>query len=129
MNNDIRVLGKLISREKLEKYTNGLYKNPSFRNKKNLNVVLIEEVSDLPEEFSNKKYGYCVAEYIDFKYASMGIEEIEQDLQGKYISFTPKTFKENADNNTYLVYNPKIETSFDLTSEKNIYTSAIFRFR
>lgn len=112
MNNEVRVLGKLISSDNLQKYSGGIYSNPVFRNKNNANVVIIEDISDLPEEFSDKKYGYCNAEYINKEFGFMSIEEIEDVLKSKYISFTPKKFNENNDNNTYLVYNPRIEGDF-----------------
>lgn len=118
MNNEVRVLGKLISRDNLLKYSGGIYSNPVFRNKNNANVVIIEEVSDLPEEFSDKKYGYCNAEYINKEFGFMSIEEIENELKSQYISFTPRKFNENNDNNTYLVYNPKIEGNFEEEQHK-----------
>lgn len=118
MNNEVRVLGKLISHENLHKYSGGNYSNPIFRNKNSDNVVIIEEVSDLPEEFGDRKYGYCNAEYIKKEYGVMGIEKIEDELKSKYISFTPKKFNENNDKNTYLVYNPRIEGNFKENQHK-----------
>lgn len=118
MNNEVRVLGKLISHENLLKYSGGNYSNPIFRNKNSDNVVIIEEVSDLPEEFGDRKYGYCNAEYIKKEYGVMGIEKIEDELKSKYISFTPKKFNENNDKNTYLVYNPRIEGNFKENQHK-----------
>lgn len=118
MNSEVRVLGKLISHENLHKYSGGNYSNPIFRNKNSDNVVIIEEVSDLPEEFGDRKYGYCNAEYIKKEYGVMGIEKIEDELKSKYISFTPKKFNENNDKNTYLVYNPRIEGNFKENQHK-----------
>ena len=125
MNNEVRVLGKLISHENLHKYSGGNYSNPIFRNKNSDNVVIIEEVSDLPEEFGDRKYGYCNAEYIKKEYGVMGIEKIEDELKSKYISFTPKKFNENNDKNTYLVYNPRIEGNFkDLIVKTDLFVLA-----
>lgn len=100
----VRVLGKLISKDKLEQYTGNINKMPVYiredpyvQNKFRVSIVL-EPLSDLPEEFENAKYFNCNTEYLDSKYSEMSVEEIEEDLKFKYITFVPKKY----DNNEYI---------------------------
>ena len=81
MNKEIRVLGRLISKENLEKYTGDEFKKPIFVNNEYDNVVVVEPISDLSEYFEGKQFGYCTAWRLNNKYRNMRVEEIENDLK------------------------------------------------
>lgn len=110
MNKEIRVLGRLISKENLEKYTGDEFKKPIFVNNEYDNVVVVEPISDLSEYFEGKQFGYCTAWRLNNKYRNMRVEEIENDLKDKYISFHPRRYSQDVygKDNKFQAYDPKI---------------------
>lgn len=110
MNKEIRVLGRLISKENLEKYTGDEFKKPIFINNEYDNVVVVEPISDLSEYFEGKQFGYCTAWRLNNKYRNMRVEEIENDLKDKYISFHPRRYSQDVygKDNKFQAYDPKI---------------------
>lgn len=123
MNKEIRVLGRLISKENLEKYTGDEFKKPIFVNNEYDNVVVVEPISDLSEYFEGKQFGYCTAWRLNNKYRNMRVEEIENDLKDKYISFHPRRYSQDVygKDNKFQAYDPKIiEDVKDVDNKKFI---------
>lgn len=127
--NKIRVLGKLISKEKLEQYTGDVNKIPVYYKERQYNdnqyqvVVVIEPVSDLPEEFEKVKYFNCNSEFIKQEYVKMNLKDVEEDVNSKYISFVPKkidfydSYATKA-NSTYYAYDPQIITEIQSDTDR-----------
>ena len=83
----VRVLGKLITREKLVQITRNYNKTPIYRKDKESQYsisIVIEPLSDLPDEFEEIKYFNCNTAYINKDYEKMDSEEIENDIKSKY---------------------------------------------
>ncbi len=110
MSKEIRVLGKLVTKENLLKYTGDEFKKPVFQNSDYENVVVVEPISDLSEYFAGKQFGYCSAWRLNKKYNLMSIEDIENDLKDKYISFHPRRYSSDTygRDNKFQAYDSKI---------------------
>ena len=50
-NNNVRVLGTLIDREELQRFTGDPYKKPIFMNKQTVYQFVVEAISETPDDF------------------------------------------------------------------------------
>ena len=117
----VRVLGKLITREKLVQITRNYNKTPIYRKDKESQYsisIVIEPLSDLPDEFEEIKYFNCNTAYINKDYEKMDSEEIENDIKSKYITFYPQR-EIYTDGTVYSAFDPKIISEIRTEDDKD----------
>lgn len=96
-NNNVRVLGTLIDREELQRFTGDPYKKPIFMNKQSAYQFVVEAISETPDDFFDirtftvfeDQLSPEIDEIFDvYKYCSP--EKIEEWFSKRAVVFTPK---------------------------------------
>lgn len=96
-NNNVRVLGTLIDREELQRFTGDPYKKPIFMNKQTVYQFVVEAISETPDDFFDirtftvfeQQLSPEIDELFDvYKYCSA--EKIEEWFSKRAVVFTPK---------------------------------------